>query len=95
MMSHMGKWTVHTNFADALHEYIQQQYFIAVSSPEFLALHRLIDGELPSAQRKAIALPAIIEHFLEIRARLFDPQHPMSIGFSDDEKPNIDAIMHR
>jgi hypothetical protein len=95
MLSHLGRRTTETTFPEALHAYISQQYFIAVSSPEFLDLHRLIDGEIPSAHRKALALPAIIEHFLEIRGSLFHMQQPMSIGFSDDEKPNIDAIMHR
>jgi hypothetical protein len=95
MLSHLDRRTTETTFPEALHAYISQQYFIAVSSPEFLDLHRLIDGEIPSAHRKALALPAIIEHFLATRARLFDPLAPMSIGFSDDEKPNIDAIMHR
>jgi hypothetical protein len=81
------------DFTIALHDYLAQQYYICVSQDAFFDAHEF-SRTISSAARKAIAFPAIITHMCTVREKLFGGEATlMSIGFSDDERQNIDAIV--
>jgi len=88
-------WSTYDSLSEALHDYLTQQYYICVSEDAFFDANAL-SSTLSSAARKAIAFPAIIEHMCAIRDKFHGwDKTSMSIGFSDDEKPNISAIVSR
>ena len=78
--------------ADVLDYYLSLNKYHAVTSPQF---RKIIEGKVPDANqseaRKQFAIMDFIEHLFGIIEQ--NGMHkPISIGFSDDDRANLDSV---
>lgn len=83
-----------TSFEDALHEYLDHQYFVWWASDEFFARH-INAAIMDWYERKTVAMEEFVQHVMILKDTYFQDDKNISIWFSDDEKPNINAMKAR
>ncbi len=79
---------------DVLDNYLTQNRYHAVTSPDFIAhvKNASVSGPEKAEVRKQFAILDFLDHLFRMIERI-GTHKPISVGFSDDDPANVPAVM--